>query len=107
MDTFTTKVDSTVLTESIKQRMASFEKFLKQYFKKVAVIHAEDYKYHSSGLIDQAVCGEKLDKLFRETSYKFSHDESGILYEYQAVDHYGVYTEPRIYQVQKSKLRVV
>ena len=70
-------------------------------------IHAEDYKFHSSGLIDQAVCGEKLGKLLRETSYKFFHNESGILNEYQAVDHYGVYTEPRIYQVQKSKLRVV
>ena len=70
-------------------------------------IHAEDYKYHSSGLIEQAVCGEKLDKLFREISYKFFHDESGILYEYEVVDHYGVSTEPRIYQVQKSKLRVV
>lgn len=70
-------------------------------------IHAEDYKYHSSGLIEQAVYGEKLDKLFREISYKFFHYESGILYEYEVVDHYGVSTEPRIYQVQKSKLRVV
>lgn len=69
------------------------------------IIHAEDYKYHSSGLIDQAVYGEKFNKSLRETSLKFFHDESGILYEYQVVDHYGVRASPRMYQVQKSKLR--
>lgn len=73
----------------------------------IPIIHAEDFKYHSSGLIDQAVYGEKFNKSIRETSLKFFHNESGILNEYQAVDHYGVRASPRMYQVQKSKLRVV
>lgn len=73
----------------------------------IPIIHAEDYKYHSSGLIDQAVYGEKFNKSLRETSLKFFHEESGILNEYQAVDHYGCRTAPHIYQVQKSKRRIV
>ena len=70
MNTFATKVDSTVLTESIKQRMASFEKFLKQYFKKVTVIHAEDYTPELSDDYDVTVMDGKpriLQPEIRET----------------------------------------
>ena len=44
VETFGTKVDPDVVAQSVKERMASFEKFLKQYFKQVTIIHAADYK---------------------------------------------------------------
>ena len=43
VDTFTAKVDSAVMAASVKERMASFEQFLKKYFKSVTVINAADY----------------------------------------------------------------
>ena len=68
--TVTSKVDSTILNASVKQRMASFEKFLKQYFKKVTVIHAEDYTPELSDGYDVTVMDGKpriLQPEIRET----------------------------------------
>ena len=43
VDIFTAQVDSAVVAASVKERMASFEQFLKKYFKSVTVINAADY----------------------------------------------------------------
>lgn len=69
--------------------------------------HAEDYTYDSSGLLDHAIHGEKVMNIINETTFKFFHDESGFLHEYQVIDNNGRGPNPRINQVQKSKLRIV
>lgn len=68
---------------------------------------AEDYIYNSSGLIDQATHGEKVMNIINETTFKFFHNESGILHEYQVIDNNGRCPNPWICQVQKSKRRIV
>ena len=44
INTISEKIDSLTVTQSVTRRMASFEKMLKQYFKQVMVIRAEDYR---------------------------------------------------------------
>ena len=55
VDIFTAQVDSAVVAASVKERMASFEKFLKKYFKSVTVVNAADYTPELSNDYDVTV----------------------------------------------------
>ena len=55
INTMLDKVDSLTYARSASQRMASFEKMLKQYFKYVTVIHAKDYNYLLSNDYDVTI----------------------------------------------------
>ena len=55
INTSTKKVDSATVAASVKQRMASFEKLLKRYFKEVAVVDAKDYTPELSDKYDVTV----------------------------------------------------
>ena len=55
LETVVTKVDSAVLAEDVKARMASFEQMLKEYFKNVAVVDAKDYVANLSDNYDVTI----------------------------------------------------
>lgn len=73
-DTFSSRPDSLLLVKSVKERMASFEKMLKRYFKTVKVVEGKDYRQKMSDDYDVTV----FDGLFpaiRQKSYLY--DDNG------------------------------
>ncbi len=54
-ETIGVDIDSSIVAASAKERMTSFEKFLKGYFKVVKVIHAEQYTYSMSDNYDVTI----------------------------------------------------
>ena len=54
-DTISDKPDSLLVARSAKERMTSFEKMLKRYFKTVKVVEGKDYRQQMSDNYDVTV----------------------------------------------------
>ena len=76
INTMLDKVDSLTYARSASQRMASFEKMLKQYFKYVTVIHAKDYNYLLSNDYDVTIMDGVPLRLNRRWKRKMLREES-------------------------------
>ena len=73
-DTIADKPDSLLMARSAKERMASFEKMLKRYFRTVKAIQGKDYRQQMSDDYDVTV----FDGVFpaiREKGYVYDHGE--------------------------------
>ena len=71
INTISEKIDSLTVTQSVTRRMASFEKMLKQYFKQVMVIRAEDYRASLSDDYDVTIMDGRQP---HEGSNQLSHN---------------------------------
>ena len=80
INTISEKIDSLTVTQSVTRRMASFEKMLKQYFKQVMVIRAEDYRASLSDDYDVTIMDGRPREIEPEVR---KTDAAGRIVEYK------------------------
>ena len=80
IDNMSGRPDSVVLAQSVAKRMASFEKMLKRYFRRVTVVNAKDYRPELSDNYDVTVMDGRPEPIVPGI---MERDASGRLTRYE------------------------